>query len=527
MTKNLSTTVEIGASLNASFGKTMTTAESRIKEFGSGLRKIRQQEDDVNSLIRATGGLKDAQTKHNVELKELNRLLALKNIKRNAEDTKRYNANVEAQRSVVQRTGRAVKDQQRSIDSLGSSLRRAGIDTKNLSTAQKKLALQAEQNKRKTKMLESIKGLNLGPVGSRVLPALMLRFPAFGKAVEKYAPSLANWLPIIGAVVRGLTLFVGSVVAVGTGLFMLGKRASDFVENLRDTSDGLNTTIEGLGNLRFSASKFGIEAEKMDTALGKFVVNLEEAKDGTGKAKEALDELGLDAVTLQAMDAEEALGIVADAFKNYEGTMSKGALAKMLFGKGSQKLVSLLNQGSIELKINKEEARKAGLIPSEKQKRQSEEFDAWWENFKMKWDGFLNNLGFGILDILGFKGENGALSQAQKNALTELNNERSMRYATGPSYKSPTGAFIMSDKYHQEFEAESKRRDIEWWKKNHPDLPLPPSVTGQPVSKTINVNINGATLPQDVNGLAEAVANHMNRAERMNGDGVLYDIMPA
>ena len=523
MTKNLSTTVEIGASLNASFGKTMTTAESRIKEFGSGLRKIRQQEDDVNSLIRATGGLKDAQTKHNVELKELNRLLALKNIKRNAEDTKRYNANVEAQRSVVQRTGRAVKDQQRSIDSLGSSLRRAGIDTKNLSTAQKKLALQAEQNKRKTKMLESIKGLNLGPVGSRVLPALMLRFPAFGKAVEKYAPSLANWLPIIGAVVRGLTLFVGSIIALGTGLFMLGKRASDFVENLRDTSDGLNTTIEGLGNLRFSASKFGIETEKMDTALGKFVVNLEEAKDGTGKAKEALDELGLDAVTLQAMDAEEAFAMVADAFKNYQGTMSKGALAKMLFGKGSQKLVSLLNSGSIELKINKEEARKAGLIPSEYQKAQSAEFDAWWENFKMKWDGFLNNLGFGILDMLGFK-PNGKYG----DALSALEGDRQKRMLAGS-----TSEFQIKETsdpaYHKSQDEYRKKKDIEFWQKNYPSLPLPSELggTGQPTSKTINVNINGATLPQDVNGLAEAVANHINRLERMNGDGVLYDVMPA
>jgi len=524
MTKNLSTTIEIGASLNGSFGKTMGTAESRIKEFGSSLKKIRQQEDNVNSLIRATGGLKDAQTKHNVELKELNRLLALKNIKRNAEDTKRYNANVDAQRSVVQRTGRAVKDQQNSIDSLGSSLRRAGVDTKNLTTAQKKLALQAERNKRNTKMLESIKGLNLGPVGSRVLPALMLKFPAFGKAVEKYAPSLSNWLPIIGAVVRGLALFVGSIVAVGTGMFMLGKRASDFVENLRDTSDGLNTTIEGLGNLRFVASKFGVDTEKMDTALGRFVVNLEEAKNGTGKAKEALDELGLDAVTLQAMDAEEAFGMVADSFKNYEGTMSKGALAKMLFGKGSQKLVSMLNEGSIELKISKEEATRAGLIPTERQKMQSAEFDKFWENFKMKWDGFLNQVGFNFLELFGFAGK-GPMADALQKLEHDRQNRKSNPFAEQDYIQ--TGWNPFTDQSEKERADWMMRKDVEFWQKNYPSLPLPSELQNSGGNKTINVNINGATLPQDVNGLAQAVANHINRSERMNGDGVLYDVMPA
>lgn len=520
MTKNLSTTIEIGATLNGSFGRSMSTAESRIKDFGSSIRKIRQQEDDINSLIRATGGLKDSQAKHNTEIKELNRLLALKNMKRNAEDTKKYNANVEAQRATVQRTGRAVKDQQRGIDSLGASLRRAGVDTKNLTSAQRKLQLQAERSKKNIKMMESIKGLNLGAVGSRILPALMLRFPTFGRAVEKYAPSLANWLPIIGAVVRGLTLFVGATIAVGTGIFMLGKRASDFVENLRDTSDGLNTTIDGLGNLRFSAGKFGIDTEKMDSALGKFVANLEEAKDGTGKTKEALDELGLDAVTLQAMDAEEAVGLVADAIRNYKGSVSKGALVKDMFGKGSMKLVSLLNSGSIELKINKEEAKKAGLIPSEKQKLQSAEFDAWWENFKMKWDGFLNNIGFMILDILGFTGKNGAVTPEQQRALVKM---KANSQATVDSFRSPTRSHPMSSQYQKEYDDWLKRNNTEFWQKNYKDLPMPASVKGE-VSKTINININGATLPTDVNLLASAVANHINRIERNNGDGVLYDV---
>jgi len=523
MAKNkFSAVIEIGASLNSAFASAFGSADSRIKQLGDSMKVFRKTENDIRSLVNAQGSLKDSQARHNDELKKLNQLLALAPMKRNAEDTKKYNANVETQRKVVQETGRAVKDERRAIDELGASLRRAGVDTKNIEKAQKKLGLQMEDTRRKAKMLDSIKGLNLGTIGNRLLPALMMKFPAFGKAMQTMAPKLAENLPLIGALIGLVSIVVAGIVALGTGLFMLAKRFSDNTQNLKDTSAGLGTTVEGLSALQLAGREVGIETEKMDTYLNKFQVSLQEAVDTSGGARKAFEELGLDATTLQAMDAQEAMNLVADAFKNYQGSVSKSKLGTEIFGKNPARLVGLLSKGSDNLNEAGKRALEAGYTPDKRMQKQSDEFDAWWENFTAHWDGFLNKLGSTILFITGFTGK----EIVRSSKLSEQPwNTGEMKFQTEYNPWLNPKRFDLDKKDWQ------MKLDREWLKQHPTDTSIipekmdflhPPSSSTE--NRNQNITINISTQPgSDHTAIANAVAKIFNRQSMQASNDSLYD----
>jgi hypothetical protein len=450
MTRKLAATVEIGAALASGFGKAFQDADTRIKEFGSSIKAFREAGDSITELIQAQTALKSAQANNNAELREYGKLLRLKNFKRNAEDTVKYNANLAAQKAKVDASRAALDRQQTTVRKLGATLRAAGVDTNKLSEENERLAKSAEEAKKKQAMMGSIKGLNLGTIGNRLLPALMLRFPKFGQMVQNVAPSIANYLPLISAIgvlVAGMTAAIGAAVV---GIFKLGKSFSDYVENLRDSADGLGTTIEGLAALRWAANKAGIETEKLDTYLSRFQQTLQDAADGGKDTGRAFKELGLDPIKLQAMDAEESMNLVADAFKNYKGRMSEAALAQQLFGKGSSKLVGLLKKGSGELEVARVQAVEKGLIPSKEQQAQSQKFDETTESWAAWWKGAWNKVGYVASQMT--TGVDEMMTPGKK----AYHDTPAYRYLTSqPSYNNPTleqqGAFKGMNPFSSEY----------------------------------------------------------------------------
>ena len=544
MTRKLAATVEIGAALSSGFGKAFQDADTRIKEFGSSTKAFREAGDNITELIQAQTALKEAQATNNAELREYGKLLRLKNFKRNAEDTVKYNANLAAQKKRVEESRAALDRQQTTVRKLGATLRAAGVDTNKLSEENERLAKSAEEAKKKQAMMASIKGLNLGVIGNRLLPSLMLRFPKFGQMVQNVAPTIANYLPLISAIgvlVAGMTAAIGAAVA---GIVKLAKSFSDYVENLRDSADGLGTTIEGLAALRWAANKAGIESEKLDTFLSRFQQTLQDAADGGKDAGRAFKELGLDPLKLQAMDAEEAMGLVADAFKNYKGSMSEAAIAQQIFGKGSSKLVGVLKKGREELEVSRVQAEKQGLIPTKEQQKQSAEFDSMWERWSAWWRGTLNKTGsvassfttrvdkmlFGesqdfertpayeylqshpsynnpTLEQQGaFKGLN-PMGSAYAKLADEQKRERVLRIFQDPEFKKLPGA-------QQVIEGEMNRQRQGPWAKSGE------SYTWAGVTQNVTVTINQQP-GQDSKQLAKDVAEALKKKEE--DKGVLID----
>jgi hypothetical protein len=321
-------------------------------------------------------------------------------MKRNEADTKKYNANVEAQRKKVEDSGRALKRQNKQVAELGASLRKAGVDTSNLGRSQRVLAMRSEDARRKMKMLQSIQGLPLGEIGGRLLPALMMKFPKFGEMVAKIAPAIASAIPVLaefGMILGAVGLAVG---ALAYGVFKIGMGFSNWVDDLRDASEGLGMSLQGLIKFRAVANDAGISAEKFDTAIQRMQNNIQSAVDGSGQQRRALQELGLDALTLQAMNSEEQFTSLANAFQNYTGSVSKASLGNDIFGRGSSRLIGVLNKGEAGIKEFGDRAKKSGLIPSDEDLAKAEELDRSYRDFEMTLTSLRNTIGAELVPVL-------------------------------------------------------------------------------------------------------------------------------
>lgn len=401
MAQKLSSTVEIGAVLNGSFGKTFSTAESRLKEFGSSLRVFKDAESGIKDLISAESALERAQKANTEAMREYARLQ--KQSKQSWTDKQiADNAKaLEAQKKKVEAARAALDKQQSSVRRLGETLRKSGVDTKNLSGEMERLAKSSDQVRDRMKMMGALQGLNLGPIASRVLPALMLKFPAFGRAMQSMAPAMASALPLLGATATAIAAVGAAALAASYGAFRLGKAFSDWVDDAQDVADGLNVQIGDLIRLRYAAADAGIESEKFDQQLSKLQQNLQSAVEGSKEQKKAFEELGLDAVVLQAMNTEEAFGEIADAFKNYRGSVSKAAIANDIFGRGATRLIGILDKGKAGLKEYYDRADRANVVPDDSDLKKAQEFDRQWNDFQQTLLGIRNTLAAPLLEGLG------------------------------------------------------------------------------------------------------------------------------
>lgn len=401
MAQKLSATVEIGAALNGSFGKAFSSAESRLKEFGSTLKVFKDAESGIKDLISAESDLERAQKANTEAMREYARLQKQSKQswtdKQIAENAKA----LEAQKKKVDAARAALDKKQSSVRKLGEVLRKSGVDTKNLSGEMERLARQSDKTRERMKMMGSIKGFNLGPMGSKLLPALMLRFPAFGRAVQTMSPAIAGAIPMLGAVAGSIAAVGAAALAASYGAFKLGQSFSNWVDDAQDVADGLNMQIGDLIRLRFAAADAGIEAGKFDQQLSKLQQSLQGAVEGSKEQKKAFEELGLDAVVLQALNTEEAFAEIAEGFKNYKGNVSKAAIANDIFGKGATRLIGVLDKGKAGLKDYYDRADRASVVPNDSDLKKAQEFDRQWNDLQQTLIGIRNTLAAPLLDGLG------------------------------------------------------------------------------------------------------------------------------
>jgi len=160
--------------------------------------------------------------------------------------------------------------------------------------------------------------------------------------------------------VRGA--IAGLVGSAGFGLLV--KTSLDSVDALAKTSDKLGITTEGLAGMRLAAELSGVASNTLDMALQRMVRRLSEAAAGTGEAKDAIKELGLDAQQLAAMAPDEAFQKIAGAMENVTDQSDKVRISFKLFDSEGVALVNTLALGEDGLRAVAVEADALGLSVS-------------------------------------------------------------------------------------------------------------------------------------------------------------------
>lgn len=155
--------------------------------------------------------------------------------------------------------------------------------------------------------------------------------------------------------------FVALGTAAGAGLAFLTRNSMKSIDALAKTADKLGTTTEGLAGLRFAAEQTGVKIATMDMAIQRMTRRMAEAAKGTGEAKAAIKELGLDAVALSAAGPEEAMRAIADALQNVENKSDRLRLAFKLFDSEGVAVVNTLARGREGLDAFRAQADALGI----------------------------------------------------------------------------------------------------------------------------------------------------------------------
>ena len=176
-----------------------------------------------------------------------------------------------------------------------------------------------------------------------------------------------------GSVTNGLKKVTGAVFSMRTalvgvaglaGLGLLVKSSLNATNSLAKTAAKIGTTTESLGGLRYAAELTGVATNTMDMALQRFTRRTAEAAMGTGEAKAAIKELGLNAQELNRMPLDERMVVLADAFSGVTSESDRLRLAFKLFDSEGAALVNTLSGGGDALKEMLGEAKMLGLTMS-------------------------------------------------------------------------------------------------------------------------------------------------------------------
>jgi len=218
---------------------------------------------------------------------------------------------------------------------------------------------------------------------------------------KKGFASVTNGLRTLGRSVFNLkTAIVGAVGAGGFGALI--QSSINAGDELAKTADKLGVTTQALAGLRHAAELTGVSTGTMDMAMQRFTRRAAEAARGTGEAKGALQELGIDAEAIVRLPLDEQMNVVADAMSGVTSQSDRVRLAMKLFDSEGVALVNTLGGGAEALKAMTSEAEHLGLTLSRTDTAQMEAANDAITRLKGVFEGLTNQLAVAFSPVITF-----------------------------------------------------------------------------------------------------------------------------
>ncbi|MBW1953628.1 MAG: hypothetical protein JRI66_11195 [Deltaproteobacteria bacterium] len=155
-----------------------------------------------------------------------------------------------------------------------------------------------------------------------------------------------------------------AVVGVSVGLSKLSGMFHDLsteVDNLAKMSLRLGISTEALSELQYAAQLSGVSVNAMAMAFQRMVRRVSEAAQGTGQAKDALIELGLNAAKLNALSPDKQFLAIAQAMEKVQNQADRVRIAFRLWDSQGVAVVQMLKNGARGLREMMAEARAFGI----------------------------------------------------------------------------------------------------------------------------------------------------------------------
>lgn len=165
----------------------------------------------------------------------------------------------------------------------------------------------------------------------------------------------------------------GAITAVA-GSFTIAKKFIEANDAIAKTADKLGITTNLLQEYQFAAQLSGVSTNTLDMAVQRFTRRAAEAANGTGEAKDALRELGVQLRDTNGnmLPTEQLMNQVADGLATVHEPAERLRLAFKLFDSEGVAMINMLKGGASGLKEMRDEAHKTGGVIDESILRKSE-----------------------------------------------------------------------------------------------------------------------------------------------------------
>ncbi|WP_299948130.1 hypothetical protein [uncultured Microbulbifer sp.] len=162
----------------------------------------------------------------------------------------------------------------------------------------------------------------------------------------------------------GAVAFAAMAAAAVTGIGVIVAHSLKVNDQLAKTADKLDVTTEALAGLRHAAELTGVSQRKLDLGLQRMTRRVAEAAQGTGEARGALRELGLDAQKLARLSPDRQFANIATAMNQVGNQSDRVRLGFKLFDSEGVDLINTLKLGKGGLSELAKEAEVLGLAIS-------------------------------------------------------------------------------------------------------------------------------------------------------------------
>lgn len=180
----------------------------------------------------------------------------------------------------------------------------------------------------------------------------------------------------VGKATKSLfSLRTAAVAAAGIGgLSLLTKRSIEAADNVAKTADKLGVTTDALQELRFAASRAGVEQRTLDLALQRLARRTGEAAQDTGELKSTLEQYNIAVTNADGTtrSTEAVLLDLADAIQGATSDSERLRIAFKAFDSEGAALVNLMREGADGVEAFRQRARALGIVIDEDMLRKSE-----------------------------------------------------------------------------------------------------------------------------------------------------------
>ena len=207
---------------------------------------------------------------------------------------------------------------------------------------------------------------------------------------DKLSRSFRNLGIAIGgaAILGAVNRFIGTTIRMG--------------DELDKVSQQVGLTAQELQAYTHAANLAGVDSQGFANAMGQLQKNARDMANGTGEAKEAFEQLGVEVTGTngELLSGGELLQQIADGFQNTSNPAERTALAMEIMGRSGRRMLPMLTGGSEGLQRMTEELEALGGGMSDVAIRNSVELTDSLTRLNVSWTSMRSQLAVRVLPTL-------------------------------------------------------------------------------------------------------------------------------